>query len=29
MHAPALIEAPVGETPDPWNLVHNLPRVRG
>ena len=29
MDAPALIEAPVGETPDPWNLVHNLPRVRG
>ena len=29
MDAPVLIEAPVGEMPDPWNLVHNLPRVRG
>ena len=29
MDAPVLIEAPVGEMPDPWSSVLNLPRVRG
>ena len=27
--APVLIEVPVGEMPDPWSSVLNLPRVRG
>ena len=29
MNEPVLIEAPVGEMPDPWGSVLNLPRVRG
>ena len=29
MNAPVLIEAPVGEMPDPWSSVLNLPKVRG
>ena len=29
MDAPVLIEAPVGEMPDPWSSVLNLPKVRG
>ena len=29
MDAPVLIEVPVGEMPDPWSSVLNLPRVRG
>ena len=29
MDAPVLIEAPVGEMPDPWSSVLKLPKVRG